>query len=386
MVEDMEGGGEEPKTRRGKIVKFIWQYLPYVVLLGLIVLLVFLGGMITSKKTRLAEENMAARAQERKPINAVLLTVTPTVIRDRINLPGVIEPWTDLELLAKVRGSVEEVLVREGDSVKQGQTIARIEDRDYRIVLSGAEAAYNLAVATLKRNDTLHGKGLIPTAELDVASTETETARAALENARLNLSRCTVTAPMAGVVERLDLKVGLYLNDADPMARILEVDRLKAVIGIPESDVSAVRKLDKVELSLQALGDRVVTGTRHFLDSSPDTAARLYKLELAVDNRDRSILPGMFVRADLVKKVAENSIAVPLFSVVTRNDEQYVFVARENKAVKRPVTLGIMEGWQVQVREGLDFGEQVIIEGHRDVEDGQPIKVVRVIDDPGELP
>jgi len=94
----------------------------------------------------------------------------------------------------------------------------------------------------------------------------------------------------------------------------------------------------------------------------------------------------MFVRADLVKEVAENSIAVPLYSVVTRNDEQYVFVARENKAVKRPVTLGIMEGWQVQVREGLDFGEQVIIEGHRDVEDGQPIKVVRVIDDPGELP
>jgi membrane fusion protein (multidrug efflux system) len=386
MVEDMEGGGAEPKTRRSKIVKFIWQYLPYVVLLGLIVLLVFLGGLITRKKTRLAEENMAALAQERKPINAVLLTVTPTVIRDRINLPGVIEPWTDLELLAKVRGSVEEVLVREGDSVKQGQTIARIEDRDYRIVLSGAEAAYNLAVATLKRNDTLHGKGLIPTAELDVASTETETARAALENARLNLSRCTVTAPMAGVVERLDLKVGLYLNDADPMARILEVDRLKAVIGIPESDVSAVRKLDKVELSLQALGDRVVTGTRHFLDSSPDSAARLYRLELAVDNRDRAILPGMFVRADLVKEVAENSIALPLYSVVTRNDEQYVFVARENKAVKRPVTLGIMEGWQVQVREGLDFGEQVIIEGHRDVEDGQPIKVVRVIDDPGELP
>jgi membrane fusion protein (multidrug efflux system) len=191
---------------------------------------------------------------------------------------------------------------------------------------------------------------------------------------------------MAGVIERLDLKVGLYLNDADPMARILEVDRVKAVIGIPESDVTAVRKLDKVELSLQALGDRQVIRFKHFLDSSPDSAARLYRLELAVDNRDRAILPGMFVRADLVKEVAEKSIAVPLYSVVTRNDEKYLFVARENKAVKRPVTLGITEGWQVQVREGLDFGEQVIIEGHRDVEDGQPINVVRVIDDPGELP
>jgi len=386
MVEHMEGGRAEPKTRRGRIVKFIWSYLPYVFLLGMIALVVVLGGMIGSKKTRLAEEKKAALAQERKPINAVLLTVTPTVIRDRLNLPGIIEPWTDLELLAKVSGTIEEVLVREGDTVTQGQTIARIEDTDYRIVLNGAEAAYNLAVATLKRNTTLHAKGLIPTAELDVARTEMETARATLEDARLNLSRCTVTVPMAGVIERLDVKPGLFLSEADPMGRILEIDRVKAVIGIPESDVAAVRRLDRVQLTLQALGDRVVFGTKHFLDSSPDTAARLYRLELALDNLDRAILPGMFVRADLVKEVAENAISVPLYSVVSRNDEQYVFVAREGTAVKRPVTLGIMEGWQVQVRQGLDFGEQVLIEGHRDVEDGQQIKVVRIIDDPGELP
>jgi membrane fusion protein (multidrug efflux system) len=386
MVVDMEDDRTEPKTRRGKIVKFIWSYLPYLFLFIMIALIVMLGGMIDSKKTRLAEEKKAALTQERKPVNAVLLTVTPTVIRDRINLPGIIEPWTDLELLAKINGTVEEVLVREGDTLKKGQTIARIEDKDYRIVLNGAEAAYNLAVATLKRHTTLHAKGLIPTAELDVARTEMETTRAALEDARLNLSRCSVTVPMAGVVEHLDLKVGFYLSVGDPMARILEVDRVKAVIGIPESDVAAVSRLNRVQLTIQALGDRVVDGTRYFLDASPDTAARLYRLELALDNRDHAILPGMFVRADLVKETAENSIAVPLYSVVARNDEQYVFLAQEGKAYKRPVTIGIMEGWQVQVREGLDFGDQVIIEGHREVEDGQQINVVRIIDDPGELP
>jgi membrane fusion protein (multidrug efflux system) len=189
MVVDMEDDRTEPKTRRGKIVKFIWSYLPYLFLFIMIALIVMLGGMIDSKKTRLAEEKKAALTQERKPVNAVLLTVTPTVIRDRINLPGIIEPWTDLELLAKINGTVEEVLVREGDTLKKGQTIARIEDKDYRIVLNGAEAAYNLAVATLKRHTTLHAKGLIPTAELDVARTEMETTRAALEDARLNLSR-----------------------------------------------------------------------------------------------------------------------------------------------------------------------------------------------------
>lgn len=83
--------------------------------------------------------------------------------------------------------------------------------------------------------------------------------------------------------------------------------------------------------------------------------------------------------------MATDTISVPLYSVVTRNDEQYVFIAQEGKAIKRQVSLGIMEGWRVQITKGVTIGEQILVEGHRDVENGDTIKVIRVIDNPGEL-
>ena len=105
----------------------------------------------------------------------------------------------------------------------------------------------------IERDKAIYAKGVIPTAELDTNKTRMETARADYENAQLLYSRCTVTAPMNGIVRKLDAKVGLQLAVGDPLAEILEIDRVKAVVGIPESDVTAVRDIDTIAISLQAL-------------------------------------------------------------------------------------------------------------------------------------
>jgi membrane fusion protein (multidrug efflux system) len=181
------------------------------------------------------------------------------------------------------------------------------------------------------------------------------------------------------VIRRLDAKKGLLLSIADPIARILEIDKVKAVIGIPESDVPFVRNIDKVELTVQALNDLKIEGRKHVLAASPENIARLYKLELAVDNPDGMLLPGMFVRAEIVKKVAKASLSVPLYTVITRNQEHFVYVEKDGFAERRPVDLGILEDWKVQIKKGLIPGDKVIVEGHRNVEEGQKVNIVRMI-------
>ncbi|MFH0783647.1 MAG: efflux RND transporter periplasmic adaptor subunit, partial [Pseudomonadota bacterium] len=212
-----------------------------------------------------------------------------------------------------------------------------------------------------------------------------ETARADYENAQLQLSRCMVIAPMKGIVRKLDAKVGLQLAVGDPIGEILEIDRVKAVVGIPESDVTAVRGLDAVDISLQALGERTVTGKVHYLSSSPDTVARLFRLELAIDNSAGEILPGMFFRADIVKRTVPDAIVIPFYSVISRNNEQYVYIEEDGVVQKKDVHLGIMEKWAVQVTAGLQGGERLVVEGHRDVEDQQKVKVVKAVTDMKEL-
>jgi membrane fusion protein (multidrug efflux system) len=374
-----------PQTRRGKIVKLVMQNLPRLLLLALVIVIIALSMVVKKKNARLTTEKAAALSKERPSVNAVLLEVAPGVIHDRINLPGEIEPWTRLEMLARISGTVEEVLVIEGRNVKEGELLARIEAADYRIVLDAARANFDLARVTIERIKNLYDQDIIPTAELDKSQNELRTAKAAMEDAALNLSRCSITAPMSGVIRRLDLKKGLMLSVGDPMAELLKIDQVKAVIGIPESDVAAVRGLDTVEFTIQALDDRRITGRKFFLSPSPENQARLYRLELAVDNPRGEILPGMFLRANIVKKTVEQAIIVPLYAVLTRNDEHYVFVEKDGIAEKRLVTVGIMEEWQAQLTKGLEAGERVIIEGHRDVEAGQQVNTIRLLTEPGAL-
>ncbi|WP_457577094.1 efflux RND transporter periplasmic adaptor subunit [Desulfomarina sp.] len=366
-----------PRSTRAKTVLFIWNNLPRFLLLAMIVLIGLLFVSISRKNEIIAAAKTSEVRPEKPAINVVTLTLSPTTIHDRINLPGSIEPWTRLRLMAKIGGTITEVLLREGDRVKKGDVLARIESTDYKIALDRAEAAYRLAKSEYQRDKSIYEKGVIPTSALEAKKTTMQTARADYENAKLLYSRTTVTSPMDGIIRRMDAKIGLQLSPGDPIAEILEIDRVKGVVGIPESDVTAVRRLSKINITVQALENRKISAKVHFLSPSPETIARLYNLELEIDNRDGEILPGMFIRADIVKKTVEGAIAVPFYSVISRNNEQFVYVEENGTARKHIVQLGIMEKWLVRITEGLKPGDRLIVEGHRDVEDGQKIKVVR---------
>jgi membrane fusion protein (multidrug efflux system) len=358
--------------------------LPLLFLVGLVATIIGLSGTIKAEKARMTEEKQQTSATQRPPANVVLLEVAPGTMQDRINLPGVIEPWEQLALLSKVHGTVIETLVQEGDQVTKGEVIARLDPADFRIALDAARAVYELAVADQQRLAALFEQDIIPRAQIEKIDAHVKTSKAALQNAELMLSRCAITAPISGVIRRLDAVEGLLLNVSDPVAEILQIDRVKAVGGIPESDVALVRNIEAVTLTVQALDDRQITGRTHYLASSPENGARLYRLELAIDNRGHQILPGMFFRAQLVKKVYRDTVAVPMYSVIKRRDKQFVYVEKNGVAHQLPVELGIMDDWLVQVTDGLSPGSRVVVEGHRDIDQGHKLNIVRVLSDPRE--
>ncbi|MCI5133376.1 MAG: efflux RND transporter periplasmic adaptor subunit, partial [Candidatus Electrothrix sp. EH2] len=200
-------------------------------------------------------------------------------------------------------------------------------------------------------------------------------------------SRCQVTAPLAGTISKLNAEVGMVVNQMmpEPLAEILQIDRVKAVVAVPEADVTAVRGLKQVGIRIRSLHNAPFQAQVHFLAPAPETLAHAYRLELSLNNSEKKILPGMFLQADIVKQTAEQSIAVPLYTLISRNDKQFVYVAENGIARKRPVETGFTEGWQILIRSGLRHGEKVIIRGHRTVEDGQKVRVVKEISDVNEF-
>lgn len=367
-----EPAPEDPAGNRWAAF-FIRALLGFVILM--IVALFFLG---KQKKEELEAARAGAVAVERPPVNVVVMELKPGLIRDRLNLPAMVEPWVDLHLLAKIGGEVVEVLATEGDRVSRGDVLAKVDETDYRIAVEAAEASYQQASAALKRSQGLRKQKLISEAEFEEVETRVRLGKADLERARLQLSRCRIEAPISGVVHSLDVEKGTILNVADPVGRILRLDRVKAVVGIPESDVAAARRIEQIEVTIRALDDLRVIGAKHYLASAPESQALLYRLEVALDNADGAILPGMFARAEIVKR-EEVGLAVPLYAVIARDAGQFVYVEENGVAARKEVRLGIIEEWMVQVVEGLTPGSRVLVEGHRNVENGQRVEVVKEV-------
>ncbi|MDD9302975.1 MAG: efflux RND transporter periplasmic adaptor subunit [Desulfobacter sp.] len=374
------------KTILPRILRLIWQCIPFIgVLVVSALILLPLMLKISDKKADLAQAQAMQTKENRALTNVVTMEISPQEVVEKISLPGVAKPWISLNLVTEVRGKIVTKQVEEGMTVKKGDVLAIIDTRDYQHNYDSALASYETALTNQKRSKALSEKQFITQSQLDDVQTRVKTTKAAVNLARLNLDRCTIRSPMAGVVDRVFIEYGNFLDAGDPVAAILEMDRLKIEVGIPESDVSAVRKLSQFDMQFDALDKKTVTGDYHYLYKTTDSMARLYNLEIRVDNPDLEILPDMFARVSIVKNHEPQGLAVPIYSLVTQNNETGVFVENKGEVAFRPVTTGFQDGWKILVSKGLEPGERVVVVGHKIIENGESVKVARTVHTMEEL-
>lgn len=375
----------ESSEMKNRTVRRIWKILPALTLILLIIIIATMASRISSESERIAAEKLATLHKERPPVNVVVLDIMPSSIYDRIDLPAQVEPWVELKILAEVSGRAIKVAAKEGSHVKKGDLIAQLDARDYQNQLASVSAGYELAKLELERSRSLYMEQLITKAHLDRSTSNAEKLEAAVRSAELKMEKATIRVPISGLVNHLDVKEGLFMNVNDPVGIILDNSRVKVTVGIPEADVNEIKNLSHFDVTIEALGNMTLKGEKHFLSQSPETLAHLYLLEIEVDNSNGAILPGMFARVNIIKREFEGSFSVPLYSVISRSDEQYIYVEKDGIAHVRMVETGILEGWKIEIKKGISKGDRVIVVGHRNVDEGQEVNVVRAVSDPEDL-
>ncbi len=282
-------------------------------------------------------------------------------------------------MAAEIRGNVVAKKAAEGQRVKKGDVLAVIDSRDYATAHASAKASNEVAQATQKRMQRLIKENVGTQAQLDEIIANYKTSKAALDSAALNLERCVIRAPISGVVNRIYIEKGQYVKVEQEIAEILNTDRVKVQVGIPESDVDAVRNLEQFEVVIDALGGKVFQGTRHYLYQTTDSFARLYNLEIALDNPDGEILPDMFTRVSIVKKEVPDGLGVPLYALLNKNKMHSLYVVDQDVVQLRPVEVGIQDGWRMQVKKGLAPGDKVVVMGQRSIDHGEVVNVTRTV-------
>jgi membrane fusion protein, multidrug efflux system len=368
-----------------KILRFLWGIFPWLIVGLILGLIVILGGRIIEEQGRLAEAKKAAMKKEVPAVRVITLTLKPERLEDKISLPAEVEPFEDLWVKAEVKGQVLSIPAKEGRLVKKGQLLVKLDDRDYRSRLARIDANYRLAKQDFERMAALVKKNIAAESKLDEIEARLEDLTAQRNEAQRSLDRTSITAPISGRINEIKAKKGDLLDVNQQVAQILQFNKVKVMVGVPESDVAAVFDLNEAEVIIEALENRKVKGRKIFLSSQPRTLARLYDLELMVPNPDGRILPGMFGQVELVKRVFDQALAVPLYAVITRGDERFVYVEKDGQAEKRLIKLGVLVGWQIHVEAGLSPGERVIVVGHRFLDDGQAVKVIKDVSHPSEI-
>ena len=362
--------------------KLLISIAPVVIL---VVIILVLGGIIKSKAEARKQAEINAPIIEKPLTNVITMEILPAPVQETINLPGRARPWKSLTIVAEVRGKIVQKKIIEGAQVKIGDILAIIDKRDYQNAYDSAVASFDVANSSKKRLEALKEKQFITQSKLDDAIAQVKQFKASMNNAKLNLSRCTIVSPMNGIIDKIHIENGTFLASGDPVMNILQIDKIKIEVGIPESDVDVVRRIDEFDITIDALGKRHFTGSRYYLYNTTDTFARLYNLEISVDNFDRKILPDMFARVKIVKHYIENGLAIPMYALVNKDGTDGVYVVEDNVANFRKVEKGFLDKWRIQIASGIKPHDKVIVVGQRLISDKEQVKITKNITTMEEL-
>jgi len=372
-------------TGKSKFLRLIWGFFPWAIVLCIAVFIFSLYQDIRTERSRLEKAKQEAIRKDTPSVRVITLTAIPRRLEDTIKLPGYVEPAEDLWVKTEVSGQVVQILAKEGAQVTRGQVLAKLDDRDYRSRLARIEANHRLAKLEYDRIYSLDKKKITAASRLDETEARLNDVSAQQNEAELALSRTRISAPIEGQVNEIIAKPGSFLGVGDPVAQILCLSDVKVTVGIPESDVAFFLDLNEARVIIDALGKRRVTGKKVFLSRQPRNLARLFDLELEIPNTDGHILPGMFARVELIRAVHEKALVIPLYAVINQGDEQFVYIENDGSAKKTPVVMGQLVDWQVHITSGISANDRVIVVGHRLLNDGQPIKVIKNVSDVREI-
>lgn len=312
------------------------------------------------------------------PKNVRVEVLEGSLLPDYLVLTGGLEPWEDVTLSAEISGVIETQLIEAGDAAKAGAALFRVDTVLIEASLAQAEAQLELLAHELERLEGLRRSGIASPQELDRVRTEHRLAEVELASARTRMARSVVRAPFDGVVDTVHRRAGEWVDAGMAMARIVQIDRLKAVVGIPEREVTHFAAGDIIAVTAPAIPDRAFEGAIHKIAPTAERASRTFLTEIALDNADGALKPGMIVRASLVRREYPDAITIPIFAVRSVENERFAVVAEEGVARLRRIQVGGLHGDRVHVTEGLSAGERLIVAGHRDLRDGEPVAITEI--------
>lgn len=373
-----------------KQVKFSWVGRAPITSIFLTMLLAACGAGDTQKKPE------ASAAPQPPEVDVVTVTLDSVVLTQ--DLPGRLQAFRTAEVRARVEGIVEKRMFTEGSEIKEGDALYQIYSANYQTAFDAARSEVTNAEQNLTRYKSLLESRAVSQQGYDLVEAKAKQADAVFSKAQEDLKNTRVPAPISGRIGRALVSEGALVGrgEATHLATIEQIDPLYANFNQSGADLLRLKQAIKagklkrnqstrVELVLEDGSIYPLSGELLFANLAVDPGTGSVSLRAVFPNPQRELLPGMFVSVRLPQANADNTIRLPQRAIQMTPQGQIVMVVdAEGKVSPRPVKTGSMSGSDFIIAEGLQGGEQVIVNGLQKARQGSIVKAVPLSEGRGQ--
>ncbi|MBN2460532.1 MAG: efflux RND transporter periplasmic adaptor subunit [Candidatus Cloacimonetes bacterium] len=329
-------------------------------LIPFLLLFLFLMGCSNKNKKDEIKEFTGSRIVE-------TIKVESTEVASYIEMSGKLEAEAVVNYSPTLPLRIKKIHVEEGDRVDKGNLLLELDDK----LLLQAEAQYRNMQANYSRMLELKKTGSVDQKSFDEVETAFLVAKAAYESVQENTR---LIAPFAGVVTFIALKEGdTYNNMFDPvLLRLLNLENMKVRLQVSDIDLKKLRTGQKAVIQVDSASQEEITGEVSFISSEADKYSGLFQVEIKVKNRANILKHNQFARIRILTGISRKTLVVPQKAIV---DDRFVFTVREGKAQRKEIITGIGNEEEIEIKSGLEAGEEVIVIGNVGLLDGDPVQV-----------
>lgn len=326
-----------------------------------------------------SEASMQAEAEietpEAVPVEAASVAVGQ--VEATYGATAVLSAVDETDVRSRTPGEIAEIMVEEGDRVREGQVLARIDAPRLALELKRAEAELAKTQRDLQRQQALLDAGLTSPDAYDQVRYAYRQQQTAFEMAELELSRATIEAPFDGIVASRYVKRGNTVEPETALFRIVDLSRLEASFQIPQHERDRVRVGQTVRMQLDALPEHVFEAEVARISPVVDARTGTYSVTVSADSVAAPLRPGMFARLDVVYETHPQALLIPEAALLTEDKRHSVFVIDdEGRAQRRTVETGIRDGGRIEILSGLEPGERIVVLGQSGLREGTLVAAV----------
>ncbi len=294
-----------------------------------------------------------------------------------LSFNSTLETESVVDIYPQTAGQVETLLVEEGQIVKAGDPLLKIEDRELRVDVDESTANFTHLEQGFARTEELYGRNLINKQEFEDKRYQLEQARLRLERARIRLDYATVRAPFAGVISAREAQVGARVGTNTKLFSMVKLDDIVARVFVPGRYLPDVAENQAAIITSEFLPDRAFTGWVKRISPVIDPKSGTFRVTVGVrSERPNDLPPGLFVGVRIVTDTKPAAILLPKRAVVYEGGERYVFAVVDDRAVKRKLVAGFEDPQHVEALSGFEIGTPVVVLGQNGLKDGSPVRMI----------